>query len=64
MGFEVENCCCCFSLETGTKIIGAVELLGGISSLVLGANAFGRDDLAASVTVVQGSKQNAHDFTW
>lgn len=56
MGFEVENCCCCFSLETGTKIIGGVELLGGILSLISGANDFGKDDFEASITVIQGSK--------
>ncbi|BET00814.1 Hypothetical protein NTJ_13623 [Nesidiocoris tenuis] len=32
----VKNCCCCWSLETGSKIIGLVELIGSTFIFIFG----------------------------
>lgn len=56
MAFKVEGCCCFFSLETGVKIIGYVELLAGILCIIFGGSSFGGDNVFASKTLVQGGE--------
>lgn len=56
MRVQVEGCCCCFSLETGVKIIGYLELVAGVLCVIFGGTSLGGDVLAATVTSVQGGE--------
>lgn len=48
--------CCCFNLETGVTIIGVVDLVFGILSLIYGGVSVGKHTAAGSVGLIAGSK--------
>lgn len=56
MGLEVQNCCCCFKLETGAKIISIFEIIGGFLLLIGGVAGLGSDPLVGSYVLFEGRK--------
>lgn len=63
MGLEVQNCCFCFKLETGAKIISAFEIVGGILLLIGGIAGLGSDPVLGSYVLLQGRKWQTSSAT-
>lgn len=48
--------CCCFNLETGVTILGVIDLVFGILSIIGGGAIVGKQGGAGSVNLLFGSK--------